>query len=165
MPHIKGNGILFLHLSLMGTKTKTGLALKFGRSMAELRNLLRQDIQVKIREHSINITFEMLEVMSCLWQKDGTNQQEIADLTLRDKSSMTYLIDNLVKRQMVRRVEDENDRRNKLIYLTEEGKALKERLDPWVAEFYGIATEDVEIKTLENGITLLNKMIGNLKTA
>jgi DNA-binding MarR family transcriptional regulator len=147
----------------MAAKTKTELALTFGRSMAELRNCFRQNIQVKIKEHSINITFEMLEVMSCLWRKDGTNQQEIADLTLRDKSSMTYLIDNLVKRHMVKRIADENDRRSKLIYLTEEGKALKAQLDPWVAELYDLATGDVEIKALRDGITLLNKMVDNLK--
>jgi DNA-binding MarR family transcriptional regulator len=81
--------------------TKTELAVAFGRSMSELRTYTRQQIQIK--EHGINITFEMLEVMGCLWKKDGINQQEIANLTLRDKSSMTYLLDNLVKRKLVNR--------------------------------------------------------------
>jgi len=144
-------------------KTKAQLALELGRSMSELRNFVRQYIQVKIKEHGINITFEMLEVMGCLWKKDGINQQEIADLTLRDKSSMTYLLDNLVKRKMVKRVEDENDRRNKLIYLTKEGNELKEQLHPWVAEVYAMASDDVEINDLKNSILVLNKMIFNLK--
>ena len=144
-------------------KTKAELALELGRSMAELRTYLRQFIQVKIKENGINITFEMLEVMSCLWKKDGINQQEIADLTLRDKSSMTYLLDNLVKRGMVKRVEDEDDRRNKLIYLTSEGTALKEQLYPWVAEVYELATKEVDIEDLRTGVILLNKMTDNLK--
>jgi DNA-binding MarR family transcriptional regulator len=143
--------------------TKSELALELGRSMTEFRNFLRHYIQDKIKEHGINITFEMLEVMACLWKKDGINQQELADLTLRDKSSMTYLLDNLVKRKMVKRVEDANDRRNKLVYLTKDGKNLKEQLNPWVAEVYAMASEDVEVKNLQNGLTLLNKMIGNLK--
>ena len=62
------------------SNTKADLALEFGRTMSELRNHVRQFIQVKIREHNINITFEMLEVMSTLWRKDGVNQQELADL-------------------------------------------------------------------------------------
>jgi len=143
--------------------TRSELALELGRSMTELRNYLRQYIQVKIKEHGINITFEMLEVMACLWKKDGINQQELADLTLRDKSSMTYLLDNLVKRKMVKRVEDANDRRNKLVYLTKEGTNLKEQLNPWVAEVYAMASEEVTVKDLQNGVTLLYKMIGNLK--
>jgi DNA-binding MarR family transcriptional regulator len=144
-------------------KTKAELALELGRSMSELRNYIRQFIQVKIRENGINITFEMLEVMGCLWKMDGINQQEIADFTLRDKSSMTYLLDNLVKRGMVKRVEDEDDRRNKLIYLTKEGKDLKEQLQPWVAEVYEMASDDLDINNLKNSLLLTNKMIDNLK--
>ena len=144
-------------------KTKAEVARELGRSMAELRTHLRQYIQVKIKENSINITFEMLEVMSFLWKKDGVNQQEIADKTLRDKSSMTYLIDNLTKRDMVTRVEDESDRRNKLIYLTEEGKRLQEQLNPWIAEVYEMATANLSITDLKMSAALLDKMICNLK--
>jgi DNA-binding MarR family transcriptional regulator len=139
------------------------LAVELGRSMSELRNFVRQYIQVKIKENGCNITFEMLEVMGCLWKKDGVNQQEIADLTLRDKSSMTYLLDNLVKRKLVKRVEDENDRRNKLIYLTNEGIKLKETLNPWVAEVYGMASEGLAAEDLQNGLALINRMIVKLK--
>ena len=143
--------------------TKTELAVEFGRSMNELRTYTRQQIQLKIKEHGINITFEMLEVMGCLWRKDGINQQEIANLTLRDKSGMTYLLDNLVKRKLVKRVEDANDRRNKMIYLTNEGNELREQLNPWVAEVYEMASEGVDINNLQNGMLLLNEMINNFK--
>lgn len=139
--------------------TKAELALELGRSMLELRNYVRQYIQVKIKGHGINITFEMLEVMSCLWKQDGVNQQELADRTLRDKSSMTYLLDNLVKRKMVKRVEDKNDRRNKLVYLTKEGIHLKEQLNPWVAEVYEMAAEGVEQKDLQKSLAVLHQMI------
>ncbi len=146
-----------------GSKTKVELARELGRSMIELRNHLRQYIQEKIRTHGINITFEMLEVMAFLWKKDGINQQEIADQTLRDKSSMTYLIDNLVKRHMVTRVEDENDRRNKLIYLSEKGQELQVQFHPWLNEVYEIATAEMNVADLKNGMAVLNKMTDNLK--
>ena len=149
--------------SKTNVKTKTDLALEFGRAMNELRNHVRQFIQVKIREHNINITFEMLEVMSVLWRKDGINQQELADLTLRDKSSMTYLIDNLTKRGLVKRTEDASDRRNKLIFLTEEGNVLKDQLHPWVAEVYAAAAGDLDAGELKKGLLLVNCMTANLK--
>jgi DNA-binding MarR family transcriptional regulator len=151
-----------MNMQIKGNK-KAEVALELGRSMSELRNYVRQYIQVKIKEHGCNITFEMLEVMGCLWKKDGINQQEIADLTLRDKSSMTYLLDNLTKRELVRRVEDENDRRNKLIYLTSEGIKLKETLHPWVAEVYEMATTELTINELQDSLTLINKMTLKLK--
>jgi DNA-binding MarR family transcriptional regulator len=147
----------------MKKKTSSELALDLGRSMAELRNYVRQFVQVKIREHGISITFEMLEVMSCLWRQDGINQQEIADFTLRDKSSMTYLLDNLVKRDLVQRREDETDRRNKLIYLTEAGKMLKQQLQPWVAEVYTKATQGIKPAELATSLKTVTQMVDNLK--
>lgn len=144
-------------------KSRTDLAIELGRTMTELRNQLRQSVQLKIKEHGINITFEMLEVLYCLWQKDGINQQEIADLTLKDKSSMTYMIDNMVKRDMVKRVEDELDRRNKLIFLTEAGTALRTQLYPWIAEVYHQATEDFDKKNLKDSIDMFQQMILSLR--
>lgn len=145
------------------TKTKIELTRELGRSMAELRSCFRQYIQVKLKEHNIDMTFEMLEVMSFLWAKDGINQQELADKTLRDKSAMTYLIDNLVKRSVVIRVEDDNDRRNKLIYLTSEGKELQLSLRPWVSDVFDSAAAELNAEHIESGICLLNKMVENLR--
>lgn len=146
----------------MATPTKAELALELGRSMSELKNHVRQFIQHKIKEHQLNLSFEMLEVMSCLWKKDGINQQEIADQTLRDKSSMTYLLDRLVKRNLVKRTEDENDRRNKIIYLTEEGIALRNQLYPWAQEVYAQAAGDASEADLQHTLLLINRMIKNI---
>jgi DNA-binding MarR family transcriptional regulator len=144
-------------------KTNAELGVELAFLMQELRNFTRRYIQKKIKEHGINLTYEMLEVMGCLWRKDGLNQQEIADRTLRDKSSMTYLLDNLIKRKLVKRSTDKNDRRNKLIFLTKEGLALKDILYPWVADVYGLASEEIASEDLQNGVSLISRMMSNLK--
>ena len=141
---------------------KSELALSFGRSMSELRMQFRKYMQGRIRSLDLHLTFEMLEVMMCLWRQDGVNQQVIADITLRDKSAMTYLIDNLIKRKMIRREEDARDRRNKLIYLTPEGRQLQQTLQPWVAEMYERATANTDAETLIRGQELIENMIKNL---
>jgi DNA-binding MarR family transcriptional regulator len=146
------------------SKTKTEIALELGRAMTDLKNHLRRNIQLKIHEQGIDLTFEMLEILSCLWKKDGVNQQELADLTLRDKSGITYLIDNLVKRQIVTRVEDEKDRRNRLVYLTEKGLVLKEQLKSWGADLYDSAIPDIDQQQLQDSLDLVNKMIANVKS-
>ncbi|HEX3934816.1 MAG TPA: MarR family transcriptional regulator [Puia sp.] len=144
--------------------TKSELALALGRNMNELRMQFRKYMQGKVRSLDLHLTYEMLEVMICLWRQDGVNQQLIADITLRDKSAMTYLVDNLIKRKMITRKEDERDRRNKLIYLTAEGKQLQETLQPWVSEMYDRATAGVEEASLVNGKGLIEHMIKNLST-
>jgi DNA-binding MarR family transcriptional regulator len=143
---------------------KSELALALGRNMNELRMQFRKYMQGKVRSLDLHLTYEMLEVMICLWRQDGVNQQLIADITLRDKSAMTYLVDNLIKRKMITRKEDERDRRNKLIYLTAEGRQLQETLQPWVSEMYDRATAGVEEASLVNGAALIEHMIKNLST-
>lgn len=147
----------------MTTITKAELCINLGKAMAEMRHKVRQYIQVKMKENNVNLTFEMLEVLSCLWKKNGINQQEIADMSLKDKSSMTYLIDNLVKRNLVTRIEDENDRRNKLIYLTEEAEQLKDTIYPWVTDVYAIAANHLDEDDIVSCTRLINTMVDNLK--
>ena len=105
----------------------------------------------------------MHQIMACLWEKDGINQQELADRTLKDKASMTYLIDNLTKRGMVKRLEDVTDRRSKLIYLTPKGKQLGKKVEPWVAELFTIASNDFQISEIRAFIKAVKKMRDNVK--
>jgi DNA-binding MarR family transcriptional regulator len=147
----------------MGKKNTAEMALELGRCMTEMKNFLRQHIQAKIKEHGIDITFEMLEIMACLWNKDGINQQELADITIKDKSSMTYLVDNLVKRNMVSREPDANDRRNNLICLTKEGKSLQKKLHPWILEMYDKAAFGLLQSEIDKSIKLIKRMTENLK--
>ena len=144
--------------------SKAELSLSFGRTISELRMVFRKYMQVKIRSLDLHLTFEMLEVMLCLWRQDGVNQQVIADITLRDKSAMTYLVDNLMKRKMIRREEDARDRRNKLIFLTPEGRQLQETLQPWVSEMYERATANMDADTLIVGKDIIENMIKNLSS-
>jgi DNA-binding MarR family transcriptional regulator len=144
--------------------SKSDLSLSFGRSISELRTAFRKYMQSKIRSLDMHLTYEMLEVMICLWRQDGVNQQVIADITLRDKSAMTYLVDNLMKRKMIRREEDAKDRRNKLIFLTAEGRQLQETLQPWVSEMYDRATANMDADTLIAGKDMIENMIKNLST-
>lgn len=141
------------------------LSMQAVRSFSELRNNMRRYIQQKIKGQKINVTYEMLEVMFHLWNQDGIKQQELSDITFRDKSSTTYLIDNLVKRKLVARADDETDRRNKLIKLTADGNKLKERLNPFLTEMYSILggeIKETDIKTAIKTLKLMNENI--LKT-
>jgi len=132
--------------------SKSDLSLSFGRSINELRMAFRKHMQGKIRSLDLHLTFEMLEVMLCLWRQDGVNQQVIADITLRDKSAMTYLVDNLMKRKMIRREEDAK------------GRQLQETLQPWVSEMYERATANMDADTLIAGKDIIENMIKNLST-
>lgn len=125
--------------------------------------LLKTFLRNKIKSSNLDLTFEMLQVLKFLWNKQNANQQEIANMTLKDKASLTYLIDNLTKRGLVIRTEDKEDRRNKLISLTPEGLALKEVIEPWLDEMYSRAAKEISPELLKSGTELFTKINDNLE--
>ena len=105
----------------------------------------------------------MLQVLACLWNKDGINQQEIANLTVKDKASITYLIDNLTSRSLVYRLEDQGDRRNKLILLTDQGKLFRHKVQPIIGELYTVAGKHLNLEEIKKCMDILNIVESNLK--
>lgn len=119
-------------------------------------------IQNKLREHKFTITYEMFQVLGVLWKTDGVNQQEIADKVQKNKASLTSLIDNLVKRKLVLRSEDPNDRRNKIISLTRQGHKSCETLQVVLDEFYELVKSDISGSQIESVTKMLYKLNKNI---
>ena len=83
-------------------------------------------LQKKFNTAGLNITIEQWSVLYHLWKQEGISQQELCNATFRDKPSITRLVDNLEKLNLVKRVASENDRRINLIYLTKQAQKLQE---------------------------------------
>ena len=83
-------------------------------------------LQKKFNTAGLSITIEQWSVLYHLWKQEGISQQELCNATFRDKPSLTRLIDNLEKLNLVKRVASQNDRRINLIYLTKQGQKLQE---------------------------------------
>jgi DNA-binding MarR family transcriptional regulator len=81
---------------------------------------------------------------------DGRTMNELAQLLICDKSNVTAIVDKLEKRGWAKRVRGKaGDRRFTSVVLTEEGRALRERVvrahDRWVSmRFAGLSDEQLE---------------------
>jgi DNA-binding MarR family transcriptional regulator len=84
-------------------------------------------LQRKFNQAALNLTIEQWSVLCQLWKHDGSSQQELCKRTFRDKPSITRLVDNLEKLQLVKRVPSESDRRINLVFLTRQGAKLEEQ--------------------------------------
>ena len=80
------------------------------------RMAFRRSMQRTLRKNNAGITFEMLQVLSCLWHEQGISQQILAERIAKDKACLTNLMNNLEKKGYVHRKEDPADRRNKQVY-------------------------------------------------
>ncbi len=143
--------------------TEYDIVASFTREITRVNLAFKQHIQLKLRQNNIDLTFEMLSVLSCLWEQDGINQQEIANITVKDKASMTYLLDNLTKRELVYRQEDDTDRRNKKVYLTGKGKDLRVQIKPWVTEMFGMVGNNLPADSVKSLTQTLEKIRENLR--
>jgi DNA-binding MarR family transcriptional regulator len=102
------------------------------------------------RKNKIALTKEQWTILGVLWQNDGCSQQTLADKTYRDKPSITRLIDNLEKENLVERRPDANDRRLNLIFLTPKGLEIEKEVIEIVNQtindaIKGIKTQDLKI--------------------
>ena len=82
-------------------------------------------LQKNFKLANADITIEQWSVLYHLWKQDGLSQQQLCDATFRDKPSITRLVDNLEKLQLVKRVPSKNDRRMNMIFLTKAAQDLQ----------------------------------------
>jgi DNA-binding MarR family transcriptional regulator len=127
-------------------------------SIAVMRRLQRN-----LKEAGLNITSEQWSIMYNLWVEEGLTQQELAVRTFRDKPSVTRLINNLERVNLVIRVNYKNDRRSNLIYLTKIGRKMKDEgmkqaKNTIEQALGGLADDQI---TLSN--TILHRVLFNLK--
>ena len=129
------------------------------QTQQEYKNYLRK----RLKEKDIDLSFETFQILMILWNKDGVNQQVLADCLHKDKATLTYLLDNLCKRNFVKRKEDPADRRNKLIFLTKKGIEIQERVLPLMKNLLENASQDISAEELDAGMLLFNKIHKNLE--
>ncbi|MBC7720762.1 MAG: MarR family transcriptional regulator [Pedobacter sp.] len=84
-------------------------------------------LQKNFRNAGLEITIEQWSILYHLWKEDCLSQQELCNRTFRDKPSITRLIDNLEKQNLVKRMPSQTDRRINLVCLTDNAKILQQQ--------------------------------------
>jgi len=114
------------------------------------------------RKAGLEITPEQWTVLSFLWKEDGVNQQKLCDATFKDKPSMTRLIDNLEKLNLVNRKMLITDRRANLVYLTPEGRGIEKKANMAVQNTMKAAFAGIDKKGIEEARKLLKIVFDNI---
>ncbi len=120
-------------------------------------------LQKKFNTAGLNLTIEQWSVLYHLWKQDGISQQELCNATFRDKPSITRLVDNLEKLQLVKRVPSESDRRINLIYLTRQSHKLQEETMAMAEDTLNEALEGVPADRIDVCKEVLQIVYDNLK--
>lgn len=120
-------------------------------------------LQKRFNAAGLNLTIEQWSVLYHLWKEDGQSQQQLCNATFRDKPSITRLVDNLEKLNLVKRVPSESDRRINLIYLTKQAQKLEEETMTIADQILTEALHTVSPEKIEVCKEVLQIVYDNLK--
>ena len=120
-------------------------------------------LQKNFKQAGVEITIEQWSVLYHLWKEDGMSQQQLGEATFRDKPSITRLVDNLEKLNLVKRVASKEDRRINMIYLTLEAKDIQEKTMELANQTLNEALVGVTNGQIEIAKEVLQQVYENLK--
>ena len=119
-------------------------------------------LQKNFKQAGVEITIEQWSVLYHLWKEDGLSQQQLCDATFRDKPSITRLVDNLEKLNLVKRVASKDDRRINMIYITPEASQLQEQSMGLANQTLNEALQGVSTEKIEIAKEVLQRVYDNL---
>lgn len=130
-----------------------------GRASSAINRRLYRDF----RANGLSITPEQWTILLFLSFEDGITQQELANVTYKDRPSITRLLDNLEKTALIARLADKTDKRSNLVHITKNGltiaqKAREIALTTMLAALDGFTEEEIKF-----GEKLLKKVFKNLE--
>ena len=120
-------------------------------------------LQEAFDRHGLDVTKEQMIILKKLHHQDGINQNELASLTYRDKSSLARLISKMESKKYIRRVQSKEDKRNKEIFMTLAGLKIFEATRPVIKEVIDVMEQGIHKEDKERIIHTLKQVQNNLK--
>ena len=136
--------------------------MNLGMLIRSAHNSMTERFVQNVFKSGLDISMDQWMVLGPIWQLGSPSQKDIGEFCLRDKPSITRIIDSLEDKSLVVRVSDQIDHRIKRVILTNAGKQLFYDVLPIMEktreEVRGQISEE-EIEIFKN---VLSKIIKNL---
>ncbi len=136
--------------------SEQGLALKLFTVLARTHNTLMELDRRDIRRYGLNQTeFAVLEL---LYHKGPHPLQQIGEKILITSGSITYVVNKLEKKGLLKRNPYEEDRRIVYATLTEQGQSFMEEIFPQHADTLTKAFQGLTVEEKRLAIELVKKI-------
>ena len=142
-----------------------GLIMKRVFDNKEFRNLMNRllkSISLLDKEMELNFGISSSRVLTliALTDKKSFKMNELSESMSLTSSTMTRMIDNLIKDKLVERSGDPNDRRVVVVKLTNKGKKLTQDIEEFKDKYFDVVKERIEDNKKEEMFGLLKTLIG-----
>jgi len=130
--------------------------------ISQLDRLGNYYLNHSFEKNGFPITREQWIVMKLLWEKNGVSQQDLADELMKNKASITSLIENMEKKELIFRKTNSFDKRSKMVFLTDRGKEIRQNIDEHFHKITQEFVNEIETSNLNQTKDVLEKILDNL---
>lgn len=92
----------------------------------KLAHKMATGLDSRLKEHGVTIS--QWTILAVLWKHEGIAQVEIQQHLAIEGSTVTGIIQRMIREGLIQRKVDPEDRRVQRVYLTDKGRALEEKL-------------------------------------
>ncbi|CTQ46097.1 MarR family winged helix-turn-helix transcriptional regulator [Roseibium aggregatum] len=111
--------------------------------VVDLARLLRRNFEAELSKVDTGLTAGEARTLFYVWRLPGQRQAVLADAMYVEPMTLVGYLDTLEKARLIRRCQDPNDRRAKIIELTPSADPLLEKIGTALQEVRSRALEDI----------------------
>ena len=148
----------------MAKNNKLKSDINLGMLIGQVHRLSTKKFVQNSHNSGIDISMDQWLVLGPIWENEGISQKEISEYCLKDKTSVTKIIDTLEKKNLVVRVPDQLDHRIKRVVLSNKGKKLFLEVIPVMELTRDQLRKGITEKEVELLRSVLSKIYKNLIT-
>lgn len=109
----------------------------------------------------LDLTYPQYLVMMVLWEQEGLTVSAIGEKLFLDSGTLTPVLKRLESKGLINRIRNKRDERMVLLFLTEQGKDLRQQACCIPQKL--LSQINIKIEDLENFKETLTHLINNLK--
>jgi len=136
-----------------------------GRWIGSTAKMVDNYLHEAFQNQGLDLSKEQMIVLKKLHENDGLIQNELAYLTLRDKSSLARLLAKMERKNYITREQDEFDKRVNRVFLTETGRITFRRTRPIIVGLKKIMEKNITEEEIFQLINTLQRIQHNITTA
>lgn len=135
----------------------------FGTYIDRNFRIIRLTFLKAFKKAGVDLTTEQWVLMDSLYKQNGLAQSELAAGSFKDAPTVSRIIDLLCKKGFTERQRFDNDRRRYKIFLTDEGKAVYEKILPTVESLREKGWENLSDDDYTTFLRIMNQVFKNFE--
>jgi len=147
----------------MTTKDSLNLHMNLGILLSNAHNSMTKRFLQNTHKIGLDISLDQWMVLGPIWKLNGACQKDLAEFCLKDKTSITRIVNTLEKKNLVVRIPDQLDHRMKRVILTNQGNQLFFDVLPVMEQTRKEVAKNISKKDIEIFKDVLTRITTNLE--